>query len=154
MLHKNPSKCALFHNNKHVVKMILETAQILCTTHWVTGSEAPYKKTHVNHPSCIWVRESIENYRWLVNLGLCLCEEYTYRYEKIHKTEDKLLWLAYNEPSLPNIKMTKIKLVMPDRYKNIDPVKAYRNYYIGEKQHMAQWKNRPVPKWFYFNKEN
>ena len=46
--------------------MILETAQLLCTAHHELGTsiEIPYKATHKNHPSAIWVRDSAENYMW------------------------------------------------------------------------------------------
>lgn len=81
-LDSNPTLCAKYHNDKHVVKMILETAQLLCGVHWVTGKEAPYKLSHKNHPCSIWVRSSLENYLWLCELGLELCDEYTYRYGK------------------------------------------------------------------------
>ena len=73
-LANNVDDCAKYHMDKHVVKMPLETAQLLCTVHWVCGGEAPYKKTHLNHPSSIWARYSIENYRWLCKLGKALCK--------------------------------------------------------------------------------
>ncbi|MBM7624459.1 pyrimidine dimer DNA glycosylase/endonuclease V [Sporohalobacter salinus] len=151
ILDKNIKKCAQYHANKHVIKMILESAQLLCSAHWMTGSEAPYRLTHKNHPCSKWVRESIENYRWLVKLGLALCKEYTYRYGKTHKTEEKLEWLRDNEPDLPNKEMTDFVLAMPDKYKCQDPVQAYRAYYRREKKEMAAWKNRPVPDWFTLN---
>ena len=63
-LDENHETCAQYHCDKHVIKMILETAQLLCCVHWVSGVEAPYKKTHVNHPSSVWARESLTNYKW------------------------------------------------------------------------------------------
>ena len=85
-------KCAKYHCDKHVVKMILETAQLLCGAHWVTGSEAPYKLSHKNHPCSIWVRESLSNYLYLCDLGLELCKEYTYRYGRTHKSQQIIEW--------------------------------------------------------------
>ena len=145
VLDVRPDVCARYHNNRHNIKMIVETAQLLSTAHWETGSEAPYKKTHINHPSSKWARESIYNYRWLVDLGLELCKEYTYRYGKIHKTQSKLEWLRNNEPNLPDTFLTPFALAMPDEYKDKNPVKAYRDYYIGEKLHLCQYKNRKIP---------
>jgi phage-related protein len=70
ILDKDPKKIAMYHNDKHVVKMIVETAQLLCTAHHVSGTngDIPYRKTHQNHPCSIWARESIENYNWLLTL--------------------------------------------------------------------------------------
>ena len=95
-LDKNPKLCAQYHVDRHVVKMILETAQLLSTAHWLTGGEGPYRATHKNHPSAIWARSNKSNYNWLCKLGLELCEEYTYRYGKIHKTQQHLEWLSKN----------------------------------------------------------
>ena len=72
VLDLDPRKCAEYHNNRHVVKMVLETSQLLCGVHWVGGSEAPYKLSHRNHPCAIWSRECIENYIWLCDLGMAL----------------------------------------------------------------------------------
>ncbi|ADL12737.1 pyrimidine dimer DNA glycosylase/endonuclease V [Acetohalobium arabaticum] len=148
VLDENIQKCAKYHADKHVIKMILESAQLLCSAHWMTGNEAPYRLTHKNHPCSKWVRNSIENYRWLVRLGLALCKEYTYRYNRTHKTEEKLKWLRDNEPNLPDKEKTDFVLVMPDKYKCEDPVEAYRTYYRQEKEDIAAWKNRPIPDWF------
>lgn len=149
-LHANPVKAAMWHNDKHCVKMILETAQMLCTAHWENGSEAPYRKTHVNHPSSIWARSSEANYRWLCRLGLALCKEYTARYGRRHKTQDHMEWLIANIPNLPKTSFTQPPQAMPDQYKQRSAVKAYRAYYMGEKAHIANWK-RNKPYWF---KEN
>jgi hypothetical protein len=72
-LDKSPYTCARYHCDKHVVKMILETAQLLCGAHWATGGTAQYKPTHLNHPCAIWVRKSLSNYKWLCELGFNLC---------------------------------------------------------------------------------
>jgi hypothetical protein len=104
-----------------------------------------YKKTHPNHPCSIWIRESVENYRWLSDLGLALCNEYTYRYEKRHKTQDHLEWLSTNIPPLPKIERTKFRMAMPDEFKCEDPVLAYHSYYIGAKERMLKFSKRPTP---------
>lgn len=81
VLDKDPVLAARYHCDKHVVKMIVETCQLLCTAHHLHGSEQPpYRKTHVNHPCAIWARESRANYDWLIQLGFALSDEYTLRY--------------------------------------------------------------------------
>jgi len=145
----NPKKCAQYHNDKHVVKMILETAQLLCGVHWVTGNEAPYKLSHKNHPCSIWTRSSLENYLWLCELGLELCIEYEYRYGKKHKTYDVILWCILNKPNISDIEFTSPPLAMPDHCKiGNNPIKSYRNYYMIEKSSFCKWKGRNVPNWY------
>jgi len=151
-LSEDITKCAEYHVDKHVVKMPLETAQLLCTVHWVSGGSAQYKKTHVNHPSSIWARHSIQNYRWLCLLGKALCHEYTYRYGKIHKCEAVIDWCIDNEPKLPNIGFTAPTPAMADEFKLSNSLLSYRNYYVNGKSHLANWKKRNVPDWY--QKEN
>lgn len=133
---------ASYHNDKHVVKMILETAQLLCNVHYSVDKDAPYKKTHYNHPCSIWARNSLSNYIWLCNLGKDLCKEYTERYGKIHKTEEVIDWLIKNKPDIPDIGLTPFAQAMPDKYKDPDPVIAYRKYYVNEKLRISNWKNK------------
>ena len=145
----NQNTCARYHNDKHVVKMILETAQLLCGAHWATGGEAQYKLSHKNHPCAIWVREDLNNYLWLCELGLNLCWEYKHRYGKTHKSYDVIIWCCDNHPKIPNNQLTEAPTAMPEQYKvpgNV--VQSYRNYYMGEKAGFANWKNREVPSWF------
>lgn len=145
----DPDEAARLHCDKHVVKMILETAQLLYTAHWVYGSTLPedaYRKTHPNHPSARWVRESLVNYTWLCRLGMALCAEYSFRYDKEHKTQRHLLWLSEHSPlDLIDVGWTLPRLAMPDEFKDIDPVIAYRNYYVGAKLRLLSYKKRPVP---------
>jgi len=143
----NTEKCAQYHCDKHVVKMILETAQILSSAHWMTGSEAPYRLTHKNHPCSIWARGSLKNYIWLCDLGKELCAEYTFRYDKIHKTQEVIQLLSENRPSLPVSKNTKFPRAMPEKYHHKNIVKSYRDYYIGEKFDILSYKKRGEPKW-------
>ena len=148
-LDRSVIKCAKYHCDKHVVKMILETAQLLCTAHWATGGTAPYKPTHLNHPSAIWVRQSEENYIWLCMLGRELCHQYTRRYNKIHKTSEILTWCVDNRPDLPKGTFTEPPLAMPDECKIADSaILSYRNYYMTEKRGICTWKNQNPPSWF------
>ena len=144
-------KCAEYHCDKHVVKMILETAQLLCGSHHMVNnpiSDIPYKLSHKNHPCAIWVRESLSNYLYLCDLGLELCKEYTYRYGKRHKSQDIIEWCLSNKPLIKDIGFTTPPKAMPDEYKVDDVIESYRNYYIGAKKEFAKWKNREIPQWF------
>ena len=144
----NPRKAAQMHCDKHVIKMIVETAQILSTVHWNSGSKAPYKPTHRYHPCVVWAQYSIDNYRWLVRLGLELCAEYTYRYNKIHKTQEVLFELSEREPLLPFCgAVSSFALAMPEQYHFDCPVQSYRKYYRDEKAHFAKYTNRDKPFW-------
>jgi hypothetical protein len=152
VLDTNPKTCAEYHNDKHVVKMILETAQLLCGVHWMTEGgqyDIPYKLSHKNHPCAIWARECIENYIWLCDLGLELCEEYTYRYGKRHKSQDIIEWCLIHKPNVPTKgDITPFALAMPVECKVGNAVESYREYYRKEKKGFAAWKNRETPKWF------
>ena len=148
-LSNDPDEAARLHCDKHVVKMILETAQLLYTAHWVYNSPLPetaYRKTHPNHPSARWVRESLVNYRWLCQLGLALCKEYSFRYGRVHKTQTHLEWLSEHSPiGLVDVGWTLPRLAMPDEFKDRDPVIAYRNYYLGAKLRLLFYTKRPTP---------
>jgi hypothetical protein len=150
VLDTDPRRCAEMHCDKHVVKMIVETAQLLCGAHHMISDrdDIPYRLSHKNHPCSIWVRESRNNYRWLCELGLELCAEYTRRYGKIHKTEEVLKWCARNFPELPEIDMTDFRLAMPESCQiHSDSVLNYREYYIREKVSFCTWKTS-TPEWF------
>lgn len=149
VLDLDTKKCAKYHVDKHVVKMVLEVSQLLCGVHWVLGGEAPYKLSHKNHPCAIWSRECIENYIWLCDLGFELCAEYTYRYGKRHKSQDIIEWCFMNQPNLrDNGDITEFALAMPDECKVGSVVDSYREYYMTEKRSMGVWKNREIPEWF------
>jgi hypothetical protein len=148
-------KCAKYHCDKHVVKMILETAQLLCGVHHMTHQvthhvthQVPYKLSHKNHPCAIWTRESLSNYLYLCDLGLELCKEYTYRYNKRHKSQEVIEWCLSNKPNITDKGFTLPPKAMPDEYKVVDVVESYRNYYNGAKKDFAKWKNRDTPEWF------
>ena len=144
-------KCAEFHNDKHVVKMILENAQLLCGVHHMTHQvthQVPYKLSHKNHPCSIWARESLTNYLWLCELGLELSKEYTYRYGRRHKSQDVIEWCIENKPNIQDEGFTEPARAMPEQYKVKSVVESYRNYYNGEKVSFSKWKNRQTPTWF------
>ena len=145
-------RAAEAHCDKHVVKMILETAQLLYSAHWshprLILPQNAYKKTHANHPCAVWTRESLSNYRWLCELGLALCAEFTFRYGKIHKTQAHLEWLAAHPPALPDPGITEIRQAMPPEYKRPNPVEAYRAYYRENKlkvRGIVGYTRRPWP---------
>ena len=145
-------KCAQYHCDKHVVKMILETAQLLCGAHWVIGNEAPYKLSHKNHPCAIWTRTSLSNYIYLCDLGLELCKEYTYRYGKRHKSQDVIEWCLINKPNIHDVDFTSPPLAMGDEFKiENNVIESYRNYYREGKKLIVSWKNRVIPSWFQTN---
>ena len=154
-LHPEAKIAAQMHCDKHVVKMLLETSQLLCTAHRELDDNSfaddagLYKIAHKNHPSAKWVRESRENYRWTHSLLVALCEEYTLRYGKTHKTQrlgivgslhrcpDNILSVAFTDPPQ----------CMPPEFHCDNPVKAYRDYYLGEKMRFAVWKFTETPDW-------
>lgn len=128
VLDKDINKCVSMYHNKHVVKMVLETAQLLCSAH--EQGSAPYKRTHYNHPCSKWVRESTSNYLWACDLGKAIAAEYTKRYGKRHKSEDVIDWCEERIPdSIPYGKLTDLPQCMPDEYKDKDTIQAYNNYY-------------------------
>ena len=152
VLDKNPKKAAVMLCDHHVVKMLLESAQILCSPH--DANSAPYKRTHYNHPCVKWARESSANYLWLLQHALAISEEYKLRYEKRHKSSAVIHWCGFhfNELEFPENKITPFAQAIPDIYKSPDPVMSYRSYYIGEKGHFATWKKgRRQPRWWISN---
>lgn len=152
---KCPLKAAQALGDKHVVKMILESAQMLSTAHHVAEPstkftpsdilEHIYKPTHLNHPSNIWCRFTQDNYGWLLRHLEALLEEYTYRYSKQHAVFFKLEYLRYY-PRLGE-GFTSPPQCMPDEYKLSDTVEAYRNYYRKGKSHLRKWTKREPPDW-------
>ena len=150
-----PVKAAKAHCDRHVVKMILESAQLLSTNHVVLdGYTVAYKATHINHPSAVWVRESIHNYEWTYQLLVALIDEYTYRYGKTHKTAMHLEALSKAPRNIPNVPATPIRLAMPEAFQSLySGVTAYRMYYslckrVFSDGRKATWTKRPVPDWF------
>ena len=176
-LDHNPVEAARSHLDKHVVKMILEYAQLLSTAHRVLDGvltvglsksgrkrkqyvlnderdQVLYSATHINHPSAVWVRQNKANYDYLYALFVSTCDEYTHRYGKTHLTDSKLREVLHEFPK--NI-YSDDKLhvwhgptpAMPDECKIAgDHIASYRKYYIDKKADMAMWTNREPPEWF------
>jgi hypothetical protein len=143
-LDHDPYKAASYFYDKHKVKMILESAQMLCTAHHVYGdpNDVPYRQAHLNHPSTIWARESRPNYFWLYEHMIALGQEYTKRYGKIHMTIDKCRYaLSFCPDGITSETFTEPPQCMPDEYKvEGDSISAYWNYYEQEK-HLVRNKN-------------
>ena len=176
-LHHDPEICAKMHNDKHVVKMILEYAQLLSTAHrFLDGTlserlsksgrkqkvylladdrdSALYAATHINHPSAKWVRHYEGHYSWLFAMWVELLREYTFRYDKVHSAERLVEHLVNIPKNIPkNVAWSAPWRAMPDEYKlsrSIEnyTVESYRAYYLGEKVKMSRWTNRDMPQWF------
>jgi len=169
------NKIAEYYFDKHVLKMTLETAQLLSTAHrYVDGymvieriknrnykrwhlidpcmQDALYKSTHVNHPTAKWIRESTYNYNFAYDLFIALAKEYEYRYGKPHLSYIKLKDLLKNPPK--RLTKTGSFVYMPEQfqaipieYKQKDPVEAYRTYILLDKQHLFHWTKRDIPYW-------
>lgn len=152
ILDLNHKMNAQYHIDCHACKIITEANQVLCGAHYMLNStpesEIPYKLTHQNHPISVWVRKSLDNYLWTCDYCQALCNEYTYRYGKIHKGQHILNWCKSHIPKyLISIGLTSFVQAMPERYRCDDVVKAYRSYYLEEKQHLFKWKRREIPEW-------
>lgn len=171
ILDEDPYVAAMYHCDKHVVKMILEECQMLCSAHRIldgvetigqskTGRKAKrwvlddsrndklYQATHVNHPCTQWSMESFDNYVWSVKLLRCLLDEYEYRYGKKHKCEELYPILRFTPQRIANRGLTQFPQAMPDECKRENPVDGYRTYYIEHKKRFAKWTSREVPGWF------
>ena len=148
ILDRNPVISAIQLCDKHVVKMPLETAQMLCTAINFHGGQARYKSAYVNHPCTVWARANLANFNWLCLHGKTLCSEYTQRYKRKHKCEEVIVeCMLIGQQLLPQGELTSHPQCMPEKYKSKDPVQAYRNYYLGEKSYMATWKQNK-PEWW------
>jgi hypothetical protein len=142
-----------------VIKMIVESAQLLSTAHYeLSGTVVGYKPTHKNHPCAIWARLSDGNYTWLHEHMKALCDEYTYRTGKVHKSRE-VLGVLSKPPQKIQKKVVNITFMcMPDDYKKTICVhKNYRAYLKGKfvawrlrtdkRPIIAKWSRRPKPTW-------
>lgn len=167
-LDKDPKLAVEGMIDKHVVKMVLESAQLLCTCHRILDGEHGYKVSaagrrlqtwthpdpkmeeqlyksqHFNHPCSLWLRESVENYKWLYEHFKALSEEYTKRYKKVHLSWTKLGNLLATPPkNAPLAPFSEPPQAMLPEYKvEGDSVKAYHNYYQGEKLQLGTDEDR------------
>jgi hypothetical protein len=170
-LDRDPVQAAQWMVDKHVVKMILESAQLLSTAHRILDGQeyidassgrrikrwallddrepVVYKATHINHPSAVWCRQSVENYNWLVDHFHALMQEYTYRYGKRHKCGGDLAYKISSPPhKLKDWDATPMLCAMDTKYiVSEDPVENYRNYYRQGKAALHKWTNREPPPW-------
>lgn len=155
VLDTDPKAAALAHCDKHVVKMILETAQILSTVwhslptgaHYAIPAEA-YRPTHRHHPCVLWAARSSENYEWLCQLGEALVEEFEHRYGHTHKTAAVLKALRNPPCCVPVCGPTPFVCCMPDEFiVEHDAVASYRAYYTNAKAHLLTYTNAPRPRW-------
>lgn len=148
VVHSNPVTAAKSLCDKHIVKMPLETAQMLCTAVNMCGGVTPYKSAYINHPCTVWARNSFLNFMWLCEHGEALCREYRERYGRRHKCQDVIdKCRKAGRKVLPRNDPTPHPQCMPDQYKCDDVVTAYRQYYQGEKAYMATWKQNQ-PDWW------
>lgn len=178
VLDKDPVIAAQQQCDKHVVKMIVESAQMLSTVHrMLDGKEIRrpsksgrtqvkyyvhpnptlenvlYKAVHFNHPCTVWSRESSSNYDWHYEHFIALCDEYTYRYDKKHRSDTILRDVLRDHPqNIPHRSMTQFKLAMksnPECMFEDDPVKSYRMFYQTKQARFSMdWTKRKIPDWF------
>jgi hypothetical protein len=177
ILSESAEESARYHCDKHVVKMIVESAQMLSTVHrMLDGSETKspsksgkrmvkswthpkldgvlYKAVHINHPCTVWSRESYHNYVWHYKLFYHLCREYEYRYNKVHSTWDKLGKILESLPAnIPTTNsMTPFRLAMgsnPECINIHNPIESYRKFYkTKQARFKMDWTNRSIPEWF------
>ena len=149
MLDQNIVSCAQYHCDQHVIKMILESTQILNTVLYLNGIKSFYKPSHQKHPCVIWANQSLSNWLWLRELIVALNDEYKYRYDSTvnHKSYDVAKKLKV--PPLLDRGLLEHCQVMPEEYKVLNnPVKAYRNFYIFSKSKFATWRKRKKPNWY------
>ncbi|MDY6904341.1 MAG: pyrimidine dimer DNA glycosylase/endonuclease V [Thermodesulfobacteriota bacterium] len=149
VLDKNIRTCARYHADQHVIKMILESAQMLCTVVNRNGGQSPYKSTHMNHPCTLWAGASLANWRWLHRLALALNDEYHYRFNAAADHRSAVVVRNLSLPDIPDIGLTPFAQAMPEHYRVPgDAVSAYRRFYIGEKSRFVRWTRRRQPRWF------
>ena len=138
-VHQEPKICAQQHVDKHVVKMILEYAQLLSTAHRIldgveyvgkskSGRKATryllsddrehhlYLASHLNHPSAKWTRHSACHYRWLFKLWIELMREYNYRYGKIHSAASLIPYLKELPKNIPENGFSAPWRAMPEEF--------------------------------------
>jgi len=149
-LDKEPKICAEYHCDKHVVKMILETSQMLSTAYQKHAGESDslYKSAYPNHPMTLWVGETYKNFGWTLLLGEALGFQYTHRYNKRHKSMRIIDYFFKNldwKDKIPKGEQTSPPLCMPDEFKCDDYVQAYKNYYINKKKSFAKYTKVDTP---------
>lgn len=182
VLNLDPQRAAVENCDKHVCKIILEAADMMCLAHWhfnfprimqaprilreprtVTNNKGVERQvwryrpqSQVNNHVSIWVRTSLENYRWTGRHGLALCDEYERRYAhnlrkkglSHHQTRPILEWFVANEPPIPFVDLTPFRQAVAEDCYHPDVVQAYRDYYVRYKARFAKWRLGDQPQWF------
>ena len=149
VIYEDPYLAAIHQIDKHVVKMPLESAQMLCSalmrhSKGAIGLVTPYKKAYIKHPCTLWAGDTRSNFDWLFMHGIYLCQEYTRRYNKVHASEEIIAWCGYHSTIIPAGKQTPHPLCMPLKYRKRGAVRSYRAFYKGDKKEFATWKaNKP-----------
>ena len=148
VLDTDPGTAAEYHCDKHVIKMILESAQMLCTVCNQHDRQTPYLSAHPKHPCTLWAGNSLSNWLWLKELAKWLNNEYLWRYDKApHKSWEVIEKLEV--PPIEDIGLTQFPLCMPDKYKSDNVVQSYREFYRKEKARFATWSfPAKEPRWF------
>jgi hypothetical protein len=150
VLDKCPYRAAEQQCDKHVVKMVLETGQMLSTVHRQYGNlhDTLYRETHSKHPCTQWAGRNRANYNWLFDHFCGLANEYLHRYGKTHKSFTQLYAVVrYPPDAMPDGELTPFALAMPEHYKGDDAVESYRRYYLGEKSDFLTYTKRQAPYW-------
>lgn len=152
ILDQNTVLNAQMHADKHVVKMIVEYCQLLSTSCHVhnVAVEGMYRKTHVNHPSAVWARETRSNFEYLLTLTIDLLNEYTHRYGKVHASSRLIPLFIDAISKIPAGPLTPFAIVVDkeNTLGSTDAVAEYRHLYKTSKRAMCTWKNRNQPEWF------
>lgn len=163
-LHTNPAMAALFMCDKHVIKMILESLQLLWCAHYFDDSTKifttaeknniqPYRKSHYNHPCAVWVRQDLSHYMWLVEHVAALHEIYYDHFgNKKHKSYPHINFLKKHPPNIPHLLFQQPPQAMPEPRKTTLSVNAYRSYYLNEKSYFLDYRcTRPLPEFIPIN---
>lgn len=150
--------CARSMFDSHVSKMVLETAQLLsCAVRYfdVPLPADVYRETHKNHPCSVWARKSKANFNWLRELGLAIAGEYTFRYGRVHASQQIIEAMPIFDTDEA---ITFQPKAVADEYKNVSGiVNAYRLYYVSKLQELSPSKTtftkRAPPGWLYSHYE-
>lgn len=159
ILSDNKELSAIYHTDKHIVKMPTETAQMLSFAYHLPtlwNKDKPdfimaFSKTHNLHPCSIWMQKSLSNWNYTAEFGLELYKEYQHRFNKPdkHQRARKIFEFALsNPPQIADIGLTKFAEAMPEESKiHPCPILNYRNYYRVWKNHIFKWSKRDTPDW-------
>jgi hypothetical protein len=129
ILDEDIRRCARYHADRHVVKMILEGTQMLCTVLNENGFQTPYRSTHTRHPCTLWAGRSLSNWLWLRRLIVALNREYRHRFVTRADHASAAVAAKLPVPPIPDKGLTEFAQAMPEKYRIPgNPVEAYRRY--------------------------